>query len=255
MEAGAQCLAFTRTRQATELIYRYAQDELRARRSPLAAAVRAYRGGYLPDERRGIETDLASGTLRGVAATNALELGIDIGSLDVTLLVQYPGTIASTWQQAGRSGRRESESLAVLLAGNDPVDQYFLRNPAYFFQQSPENAVVDPHNPYVLTKHLQAAANELPLGETDLAQFGELASTIADVLSDANKLSWLDGKFYYAGGGVNPAQGVSLRHMSDDTFSIVLVAPHQALDVPRRLPRANHQRPRERIDSHRHITI
>ena len=98
-----------------------------------------------------------------MAATNALELGIDIGSLDVALLVNYPGTIASSWQQAGRSGRRHDESLAVLLAGNDPVDQYLLRHPEYFFAQSPEHAVVDPDNPYVLAKHLQAAAFELPL--------------------------------------------------------------------------------------------
>ena len=125
--------------------------------------MRAYRGGYLPNERREIEQDLFAGKLRGVAATNALELGIDIGSLDVALLVNYPGTIASSWQQAGRSGRRHDESLAVLLAGNDPVDQYLLRHPDYFFAQSPEHAVVDPDNPYVLAKHLQAAAFELPL--------------------------------------------------------------------------------------------
>ena len=110
-----------------------------------------------------IEQDLFSGNLRGVAATNALELGIDIGTLDVALLVNYPGTIASSWQQAGRSGRRHDESLAVLLAGNDPVDQYLLRHPEYFFSQSPEHAVVDPDNPYVLAKHLPAAAFELPL--------------------------------------------------------------------------------------------
>ena len=104
-----------------------------------------------------------------MAATNALELGIDIGSLDVALLVHYPGTIASTWQQAGRSGRRHDESLAVLLAGNDPVDQYLLRHPDYFFAQSPEHAVVDPENPYVLAKHLKAAAFELPLDEADVS--------------------------------------------------------------------------------------
>ena len=134
-----------------------------AQHSPLADTVRAYRGGYLPNERREIEQDLFSGKLRGVAATNALELGIDIGSLDVALLVNYPGTIASSWQQAGRSGRRHDESLAVLLAGNDPVDQYLLRHPEYFFAQTPEHAVVDPNNPYVLAKHLPAAAFELPL--------------------------------------------------------------------------------------------
>ena len=169
IEAGGQALAFTRTRQAAELIHRYvARSSSKPQRSPLADKVRAYRGGYLPNERREIEQDLFSGNLRGVAATNALELGIDIGSLDVALLVNYPGTIASSWQQAGRSGRRHDESLAVLLAGNDPVDQYLLRHPEYFFAQSPEHAVVDPENPYVLAKHLPAAAFELPLDESDL---------------------------------------------------------------------------------------
>ena len=163
LQAGGQALAFTRTRQAAELIHRYTKEQLTAEHSPLAGKVRAYRGGYLPNERREIEQDLFSGKLRGVAATNALELGIDIGTLDVALLVNYPGTIASSWQQAGRSGRRQDESLAVLLAGNDPVDQYLLRHPEYFFAQSPEQAVVDPNNPYVLAKHLPAAAFELPL--------------------------------------------------------------------------------------------
>lgn len=218
---GAQTLAFTRTRQAAELIHRYAQDALEKRHSPLARQVRAYRGGYLPNERREMEGALFSGELRGVAATNALELGIDVGSLDVALLVGYPGTIASTWQQAGRSGRRQEESLAVLLAGNDPIDHYLLRHPDYFFAQSPEQAVVDPENPYVLARHLKAAAFELPLDENDVERFGPLAVTIAELLRDAGDLNEIGGRFYYSG-GPNPAQQVSLRHMSDNTFSIVL---------------------------------
>ncbi len=224
MQAGGQALTFTRTRQAAELVNRYAQDLLRAQHSPLADSVRAYRGGYLPNERRQIEQDLFSGRLRGVSATNALELGVDIGSLDVALLVNYPGTIASTWQQAGRSGRRHAESLAVLLAGNDPVDQYLLRHPDYFFAQSPEHAVVDPENLYVLAKHLKAAAFELPLDETSYPQFGSQSAAVAAVLCDEGELTEVAGKTYYAG-GQNPAQRVSLRHMSDDTFSIVLCRP------------------------------
>src|SRR3954454_11541356 len=225
MEAGGQVLAFTRTRQAAELIHRYAREELVQKHSPLADKVRAYRGGYLPNERRQIEQDLFNGNLRGVAATNALELGIDIGTLDVALLVNYPGTIASSWQQAGRSGRRHDESLAVLLAGNDPVDQYLLRHPEYFFAQSPEHAVVDPNNPYVLAKHLPAAAFELPLrtiGESsDLDRFGPLAAPLAGVLRDQGTIVDVKQQYYFAG-GQNPAVGVSLRHMSDNTFSIVL---------------------------------
>jgi DEAD/DEAH box helicase domain-containing protein len=223
--AGGQALAFTRTRQAAELIHRFAKKQLAAEHSSLADKVRAYRGGYLPNERREIEQDLFSGKLRGVAATNALELGIDIGTLDVALLVNYPGTIASSWQQAGRSGRRHDESLAVLLAGNDPVDQYLLRRPEYFFAQSPEHAVVDPNNPYVLAKHLPAAAFELPLDAGvpgDLDRFGPLAAPIAGALEHGEQLVSVKGKYYFAG-GQNPAVGVSLRHMSDNTFSIVLI--------------------------------
>jgi DEAD/DEAH box helicase domain-containing protein len=224
IEADGQALAFTRTRQAAELIYRYAREQLAADRSPLAEKVRAYRGGYLPNERRQIEQDLFNGNLRGVAATNALELGIDIGTLDVAILVNYPGTIASSWQQAGRSGRRHDESLAVLLAGNDPVDQYLLRHPDYFFSQSPEHAAVDPNNPYVLAKHLPAAAFELPLRadgpNSDLDRFGPLAAPLAGVLRDEGAIVDVKGQYYFAG-GQNPAIGVSLRHMSDNTFSIV----------------------------------
>jgi len=219
--AGAQALTFTRTRQAAELVHRYVKEQLEDRHSPLADQVRAYRGGYLPIERRQIEQELFSGRLRGVAATNALELGVDIGSLDVVLLSGYPGTIASTWQQAGRSGRRHDESLAILLAGNDPVDQYLWRHPDYFFAQTPEHAVVDPENPYVLANHLKAAAFELPLDERDVERFGPLAGPIAEVLRDAGQVMQLGGRFYYSG-GENPATRVSLRHMSDNTFSIVL---------------------------------
>lgn len=220
MHAGGQALVFTRTRQATELVRRFATEQLAADRSPLADQVRAYRGGYLPEERRAIEDGLFSGRLRGVAATNALELGIDVGSLDAAILAGYPGTIASCWQQAGRSGRRQSDSLAVLVAGNDPVDQYLLRHPEYFFSRSPEHAVVDPDNPYVLAKHLKAAAFELPLGEEDFRRFGPLCSPIARVLHDEQQLAEVGGQ-YFCPGGQNPAVGVSLRHIADNTFSIV----------------------------------
>lgn len=223
MRRDAQSLAFTRTRQAAELVNRYVQEAFRHEGSSLAKQVRAYRGGYLPHERRSIEQDLFGGRLRGVAATNALELGVDIGSLDAVLMVHYPGTIASAWQQAGRSGRRRDESLAVLLAGNDPIDQYLLRRPDYFFAQSPEQAVVDPANPYVLAKHLKAAAFELPLEEDAATRFGPTAAAISAVLGEAGELTWIDG-VYYSSAGISPAQKISLRHMSEDTFSIVLCA-------------------------------
>ena len=241
VEQQAQALTFTRTRQAAELVHRYVQDELRDRRSPFVDDIRAYRGGYLPNERRQIEQDLFAGRLRGVAATNALELGIDIGSLDAALLINYPGTIASTWQQAGRSGRRHEESLAVLLAGNDPVDQYLLRNPNYFFEQSPEHAVVDPENPYVLANHLKAAAFELPLDQDAAESLSEVAPTIADILCETEELTLIDGTFYYASAGQNPAHKISLRHMSDDTFSIILMSDKAARGLPNQLPRLARQ--------------
>ena len=219
---GAQSLAFTRTRQAAELVNRYVQDDLRNDAEHLAGAMRAYRGGYLPNERRQIEQQLASGNLRGVATTNALELGVDIGSLDVALLVHYPGTIASTWQQAGRAGRQQDASLAILITSNDPVDQYLSRHPEYFFSQSPEHAVVDPENPYVLANHLRAASFELPLEADEATRFGESASNIVTVLCEAEQLAEIDGKAYFAG-GQNPSHEINLRHISDDTFSIVLV--------------------------------
>jgi DEAD/DEAH box helicase domain-containing protein len=225
MQQGAQALAFTKTRQAAELVNRYVREHFQQQGSPLAQKMRAYRGGYLPNERRQIEQDLFAGQLQGVASTNALELGVDIGSLDAALLVHYPGTIASAWQQAGRSGRRQDASLAILLAGNDPIDQYLLRHPQYFFSQSPEHAVVDPQNPYVLANHLRAAAFELPLAEEELAaEFGPLADAVARVLSDGDQLCLTAGH-YYSSAGQNPAQQISLRHMSDETFSIVLQSP------------------------------
>jgi DEAD/DEAH box helicase domain-containing protein len=220
LESGAQALAFTRTRQAAELIHRYLHERFCAKGSPLRSQVRAYRGGYLPNERREIEQELFSGKLRGVAATNALELGIDIGSLDVALLVHYPGTFASVWQQAGRAGRRRDASLAVLVAANDPIDQFLVRNPAYFFAQPPEQAVVDPENAFVLANHLQAAAFELPLDDRAVDQFGPLAAPIAEVLREDGQLNYVAEK-YYSSAGQTPANRISLRHMSDHTFSIV----------------------------------
>jgi DEAD/DEAH box helicase domain-containing protein len=224
VEAGKQVMAFARTRQSAELIYRYAHERLAAARSPLAGKLAAYRGGYLADERRRIERDLAAGRLRGVATTNALELGIDVGSLDVAILAGYPGTVASTWQQAGRAGRRSGDSLAILIAGNDPVDQYLLRHPDYFFSLSPEEAVVDPENPYVLARHLKAASFELPLDSGDARRFGKQVDRLCEALHDSGELCRVEARYYFPG-GQNPAVGISLRHMSDNTFSIVRIGP------------------------------
>ncbi len=246
LEHDAQVLAFTRTRQQAELVHRYTREKLSEKHHPAANQVRAYRGGYLPLERRQMEKDLFAGNLKAVAATNALELGIDVGSLDVALMVGYPGTIASLWQQAGRAGRRQTDSLAMLLASNDPIDQYLLRHPDYFFGLPAEHAVVDPENPYVLARQLTAAAFELPLDEDDAERFGPLCSTLAELLRDAQELNELAGRYYFAGGR-NPAVNISLRHMSDNTFSIVLIDDHVA---PGNLPPHSPSRAESRQRSH-----
>lgn len=177
LDGGVQTIVFAGSRHSTELIVRYLNEGGDAPQRPPAAApggppgpgtvpapprVRGYRGGYTPGERRAIEAALRDGTLQGVVATNALELGIDIGTLDACIIAGYPGTIASTWQQAGRAGRRAGEAAAVLVLGGSPIDQFFARHPDYFFGRSPEHARLDPDNLLILMDHLRCAAFELP---------------------------------------------------------------------------------------------
>jgi DEAD/DEAH box helicase domain-containing protein len=217
---GFQTIAFGRARVVAELIYRYTKDTLSRTKPEYARRIRPYRGGYLPEERREIERQLFSGELMGVASTNALELGIDVGSLDAAIIVGFPGTIASTWQQAGRAGRASDESLAVLVGYNDPIDQYLMRHGNYFFQQTPENAIIDPENKYILAKHLRCAAFELPLTDGDEARFGAMAGPIMDLLEDMNELREIDGRYYWSS-TEHPARQVNLRTISDDTYTIV----------------------------------
>src|SRR5438876_1875988 len=132
--------------------------------------IRGYRGGDLPNRRREIEKGLRDGAVRAVVSTNALELGIDIGALDVAVLAGYPGTIAATWQRAGRAGRRTSRSAAVMVASSAPLDQFVVRNPSYFFDASPERALIDPDNLHILVDHVKCAAFELPF--TGVETFG-----------------------------------------------------------------------------------
>lgn len=217
---GYQGITFVRARQIAEVLLRYCQEELAKDGGGLAARVRAYRGGYLPEERREIEQALFGGDLLSVISTNALELGIDVGSLDVALLVGYPGTIASTWQQAGRAGRTDSDSVAVLIAHNTPIDQYLMRHPEYFFSQTPENAVIDPNNPHILLGHLRAATYELPVGRRDEDLFGEYAPAILEILAEHHEVRQIKGRWYYSTGGY-PAADISLRNASESVFVIV----------------------------------
>ncbi|HEY8463999.1 MAG TPA: DEAD/DEAH box helicase [Bacillota bacterium] len=213
-------ITFAKARVVTELIYRYVQEQLEKSSPGLAKKIRAYRGGYLPEERREIERQLFEGELLGVTSTNALELGIDIGQLEACLVVGYPGTIASTWQQAGRVGRAKEDSLVILIPHQNPIDQYLVKNTSYFFEKNPEAAVIDPNNPHILMGHLRAAAFEAPLTAQDCYEFGIYAPAVVELLVEAGELRQMAGKWYWRNSGF-PATEVNLRNISDSTFSIV----------------------------------
>lgn len=185
---GVRTVAFVRSRRGAELISVIAQERLAAVDRSLPGRVAAYRGGYLPEERRALERALHSGELLGLAATTALELGVDVSGLDAVLITGYPGTRASLWQQAGRAGRAGQGALAILVARDDPLDTYLVHHPEALFRRPVEATVLDPDNPYVLAPHLCAAAAELPLTETDLALFGPSAGELLPQLEAAKLL-------------------------------------------------------------------
>ena len=224
VQRGVQTIVFTKARVVAELVYRYARERLQKTCKPLADKVRAYRGGYLPEERRAIERALFTGQLLGIASTNALELGIDVGTLDASILVGFPGTIASAWQQAGRAGRGREQALTILLAYNDPIDQYLMHHPEYFFGRPVEQGVVDPQNPYILAGHLGCAAAELPLAPEDTDLFGPRTPQVADLLAADGALARIDDRYYWSR-AESPSQKTDLRTISNDTFSIVLLRP------------------------------
>jgi DEAD/DEAH box helicase domain-containing protein len=220
MEADAPTITFCKARVVAELVYKYTRDALQHRRPDLARRLRPYRGGYLPSERREIESMLFSGELLGVCSTTALELGIDVGSLDASIIVGFPGTLCSLWQQAGRAGRRREESLHLFVAYDDPVDQYLMRQPDFVFDQPLEHAIIDPDNPHILAAQLGCAAFELPLSDEDLSAFGAIAGEVADVLGHDGKLRLTEGRYYWANAEF-PAASTNLRHISDANFAIV----------------------------------
>jgi DEAD/DEAH box helicase domain-containing protein len=207
--AGVQTIVFARARLTTEVLLGYLRDSIaEIGREP--HAVRGYRGGYLAHERREIERGLRAGAVRAVVATNALELGVDIGQLDACVMAGYPGTIASAWQQAGRAGRRAGLSVAVLVASAAPIDQYLVTHPRYFFGQTVEHALLDPDNLVVLANHIACAAYELPFEANE--SFGGFAGTdqFLDVLAAEGTLYRRDGTYTWIGEGY-PAAGLSLR--------------------------------------------
>ncbi|MDR7521119.1 MAG: DUF1998 domain-containing protein [Armatimonadota bacterium] len=218
---GVRTIVFTKARKVTELIARYAAARLRHDAPHLVSRISPYRAGYLPEDRRRIERRLFDGDLLGVVSTSALELGIDVGGLDAALLVGFPGTIASTWQRAGRAGRGTAPSLAVLIAQDDALDQYLMRHPDYLFDRPCEHAVIDPENPYVLARHLRCAAAEIALVAADLALFGERARQVIPLLEQAGELVARRGRWYWIGRQRYPAQAVDIRSASGATFRIV----------------------------------
>lgn len=217
----ARTLTFVRSRRAAELLYIYVRDQLRLSSPAVASRVAPYRASYLPEDRRRIERDFFEGRLLGLTTTNALELGIDIGDLDATILTGYPGSIASTWQQAGRSGRRGHRALSVLVALDNPLDQYLMRHPEAFFGKPMENARISPENPYILRPHLLCAAYEAPLTEDDRDFFGPGMEEQALALADDGFLRRKGGLWHLEPGVSYPAQDVNIRSTSGHFYTLV----------------------------------
>jgi DEAD/DEAH box helicase domain-containing protein len=228
---GIRSLTFVRTRQLTELIYNYTRRKLAEVDSALPGKIKPYRAGYLPEERRKIEQELFGGELTGVVATTALELGIDIGDLEATILTGYPGSIASAWQQAGRSGRGKDKSLSFLIGLDNPLDQYFMRHPDSFFGKSFEHALVNPDNPYILRAHLLCAAWELPLQAEDEEFFGSTLPEEKAELEEQGLLRERKGKWYLSPAIAYPAQGINIRSTSGENFAIIDTATGSLLET------------------------
>ena len=219
LKNGIPTIVFARSRLQVEVITRHFKECVRNAYG-FTDRVRGYRGGYLPSERRDIERGLRDGQVDMVVSTNALELGIDIGSLTACILCGYPGTIASTWQQAGRAGRRKDTALTILVASSAPLDQYIIQNPDYFFNASPENALVQPNNLYILLSHIKCSAYELPFEENEC--FGNVSDTsdFLEYLSENNILRHLDGKYYWMEEEL-PSGEISLRSAKTENFVII----------------------------------
>ncbi len=213
-----QTIVFANSRLHTEVLLTYLKQAFPAAPGQ-PETMRGYRGGYLPGERREIERGLREGRIRGVVATNALELGVDIGSLDATVMAGYPGTIASTWQRAGRAGRRSGTSCAVMVASSAPLDQFIVQHPDYFFGRSPEHAFIQPDNLEILVNHLKCAAFELPLAPDE--SFGDVdLPALCERLAEAGFLHRSGGHWHWIQDAY-PADTISLRSVTSDNFVII----------------------------------
>jgi DEAD/DEAH box helicase domain-containing protein len=227
-DRDVRTIGFTRSRRAAELLAEFARRDVAEAKT--RARIKSYRAGYLAEDRRRIERELADGDLIAIASTSALELGIDIGTLDAAVLTGYPGTRASMWQQAGRAGRRDGDALAILVAQDDPLDQYLVNHPDDIFERPPEAAVIDPTNPYVLEPHLRCAAREVPLREEELGFFGDVPDVKKAVerMTDRGELvqrreAWHDR------GKDAPHRAVDVRAGGGHVYSIVIAGTGELL--------------------------
>ena len=218
--AGRRAIGFIASRRGAETLASIVKDEVARVDDSLVRTIAAYRGGYLPEERRLLETALRSGRLLTVASTNALELGIDISGLDAVIIAGWPGTLASLWQQAGRAGRDGQEWIAVLVAHDDPLDTYLVHHPETIFDTTVDAVVIDPGNPYVLDGHLCAAAAEVPFTEDDFASFPDTARTVVEQLSAARMLRRRPSGWYWAK-AENPADLSDIRSGGGGTIRLV----------------------------------
>lgn len=218
---GLQTLCFTVSRKMAELIALWSKKELEGAEPHLIDKITAYRAGYLPEERREIENKLKTGNLKGVISTNALELGIDIGSLDCVIISGYPGTIISTWQQAGRAGRGIEPSVATLVAFQNPLDQYFMKHPKVFFDKSHEHGIIDLSNRCITSGHLKCAASEMPIKlPDDGIYFGNGVEEILKTLESQNSVQNTPNGWVYSGKG-RATEDVRLDNISSDIFKVI----------------------------------
>ena len=216
-----QTLCFTVSRKTTELIAMWAKKDMTQIKGKLAHRIAAYRAGYRPEERREIEDGLKSGKYLGVTCTNALELGIDIGSLDAVIISGYPGTMISTWQQAGRAGRSSQKALAILIAFENQLDQYFMNNPKFFFDKPHENAIIDLTNPILQEAHLLCAAKELPIKYGEVDKYFKISDEILEELVSKKDLHINARGDYMYPYDDNPAMDHSLDQISGQEFKIM----------------------------------
>jgi DEAD/DEAH box helicase domain-containing protein len=225
ISSNVRTIVFTRTRALAEIIMKTTQDLLSGSHSSLVDRITSYRSGYVPELRRRIESKLISGELLGVVTTSALEVGVDIGSLDACVIVGFPGSIMSVWQEAGRVGRRTGSSIVVIISSNSPHDQYYLHHGNDFFNSNYETCIIDTDNPYITDGHLRCASYELPISEKDEYYFGSSLLPFIRAYSEKNYLFYKENRFHWNIDNYYPAEDFHLRSSSDENYEIVNNSP------------------------------